>query len=255
MIDPDWTVTPPWQGTGIEKAFKSLAQVFQIQGKVITKDELSEVILVELEGTRFYIKRYVGAGKGLRKYLGKSRIKSEWENMLFFHQIGISAANVVGFGEEKKYGFFRRGALITEELKATTDLARLAQKNDPILKKKVWVRSVIQQVASIARQLHDNRFIHTDFKWRNILVTTNDSPQVSLIDCPAGYQWPKGRLFRQILHRGMIKDLACLDKVAKYQLSRTQRLYFYKQYIGQQKLSPKHKQDIQKIVQFFEGRE
>ena len=50
-ITPDWTVTKTWQGTAVEQAFKSLDVVFKLQGKVITKDELSEVILIELSGT------------------------------------------------------------------------------------------------------------------------------------------------------------------------------------------------------------
>jgi hypothetical protein len=53
----------------------------------------------------------------------------------------------------------------------------------------------------------------------------------------------------------MIKDLACLDKVAKYHLSRTQRLRFYLQYRGRERLSTADKRRVRGIVKFFEGRE
>jgi hypothetical protein len=43
--------------------------------------------------------------------------------------------------------------------------------------------------------------------------------------------------------------------VAKYQLSRTQRLFFYKRYMGIDKLRPRDKRDIGKILKFFKGRE
>jgi hypothetical protein len=52
-----------------------------------------------------------------------------------------------------------------------------------------------------------------------------------------------------------VKDLACLDKVAKLQLSRTQRLRFYLQYCRRARLNSADKQRVGKILDFFEGRE
>ena len=260
MIDLDWTVTKVWHESAVKKAFSSLEQVFQINGKKITKDKLSEVILFKKAGKRFYIKKYTSAGKGLRKYLGKSRIRSEWENMLFFYQLCIPTANVVAYGEERKAGIFKKGALITEELKNTTDLAQVANRDSSKLKDPAWLYPVISQIAGIARKLHRNRFIHTDFKWRNILATDSKPPRIYLIDCPAGYQWPK--LFcGKMVARGKIKDLACLDKVAKYNLSRTQRMRFYKLYLfgdikaNHTSLSLNQKNQLRCILHFFDGRE
>ena len=47
--------------------FGSLDAVFALQGERITKDPLSEVIRIERAGVRYYVKRYWGAGKGLRR--------------------------------------------------------------------------------------------------------------------------------------------------------------------------------------------
>jgi hypothetical protein len=58
-----------------------------------------------------------------------------------------------------------------------------------------------------------------------------------------------------VLRYRIIKDLACLDKVAKYKLSNTQRLRFYLQYSGHARLNQADKKQIRKIVKFFEGRE
>ena len=58
-----------------------------------------------------------------------------------------------------------------------------------------------------------------------------------------------------LLHYRIIKDLACLDKVAKRVLSRTQRLRFYLQYRGRVRLSQSDKQRVRRILKFFEGRE
>ncbi|MDP0589576.1 MAG: lipopolysaccharide kinase InaA family protein [Candidatus Endonucleobacter bathymodioli] len=250
-----WTIVKPWRGTAVEKVFGSLEQIFKINGKQITKDNLSDVILYETNNIRFYIKRYIMAGKGLRQYIGRSRIRAEWENLLFFQKTGIVSVKVVAYGEEHRLGMFKRGALITQEQTNTSDLAKLVRHKSPILNDSQWFNAVLDQVASIAKILHEHCFIHTDFKWRNILITMAKKPQVLLIDCPAGFRWPENFLFRRIVERGIIKDLACLDKVAKYALRRSQRMYFYHRYANTTKLSSKNKQQIRRVLCFFEGRE
>ena len=77
----------------------------------------------------------------------------------------------------------------------------------------------------------------------------SDAPRVYFIDCPAGQirSGPgSGRWF--------VKDIACLDKVAKKRLSRTQRLRFYMEYEGLQRLGDKDKQKIRRILRFFRRR-
>ena len=76
------------------------------------------------------------------------------------------------------------------------------------------------------------------------------APGVHLIDCPVGQRWPA-----VLLRRRIIKDLACLDKVAKYQLSQTQRLFFFKEYTQRKRLSAADKRMIRKILPYFQGRE
>ena len=57
------------------------------------------------------------------------------------------------------------------------------------------------------------------------------------------------------MRRRIIKDLACLDKVAKYHLSRTQRLRFYLQYQRRGRLIPADRALIGQVLEYFEGRE
>jgi hypothetical protein len=57
------------------------------------------------------------------------------------------------------------------------------------------------------------------------------------------------------LARGVVKDLACLDKVGRKALSRTDRLRFYLAYRQQQKLTRSDVREIDKICHFFDGRE
>ncbi|NRH27889.1 MULTISPECIES: lipopolysaccharide kinase InaA family protein [Pseudomonas] len=230
------------------QAFASLEAVFATQGREITRDPLSEVILCELDGQRYYIKRYLGAGKGLRRFIGRPRVKAEWQNLKNFIKWGVPTAPVVGFGLERKGWAFSRGALITRELPATEDMAQLAQRNAPCLRDGAWVATVSAQLADATRTLHEHNFAHNDLKWRNLLV--NDAKELFLIDCPAGSFW-----WGPFLRYRIIKDLACLDKVAKYHLTRTQRLRFYLQYCGHDKLDARDKKYLWRIINFFEGRE
>lgn len=228
--------------------FSSLDAVFRLQGERLTSDPLSEVIRVDFEGVRYYVKRYWGAGKGMRRFLGRPRVKAEWQNLKLFAKWGIPTAPIVAYGLERRCGTFVRGALITRELEGTLDMAALANSQDIRLHDSVWIDYVSRQLARATRLMHDHRFTHNDLKWRNLLV--NDKAELFFIDCPTGSFW-----WGPLLRYRIVKDLACLDKVAKYHLSRTQRLRFYLQYRQSRRLSDGDKQRVIQILKFFEGRE
>jgi len=230
--------------------FQTLENVFKLNGKQITYDRLSNLIFLKVGEKNYYVKRYTLAGKGIRRFLGRSRLRGEWENLLRFDAWGLPSAKLTAYGVEKHGPFFKRGALITEELPQTQDLAELANKNDPRLQNTDWVELVSEQLVKATRVMHDQGFAHGDLKWRNILVTKNEAPEIYLIDCPSGNFW-----MPPFLQYRKNKDIACLDKVAKKTLSRTQRLRFYLDYLGQQRLTKKDKQHLRHILRFFRGRE
>lgn len=246
-----WTLTTAYANGPAATAFADLDAVFALQGRRIASDPLSEVIYVEVAGTGYYVKRYTGAAKNpLRRWLSRPRVRLEWKNLRAFAAWGIPTAKLVGYGLERRAGAFVRGALITEEIPGTKDLAQLAREGDPRLRDAAWVDAVSRQIAHITRTLHGHRFAHNDLKWRNLLVTAGEAPTVHLIDCPSGMHW-----IEPFLSYRIVKDLACLDKVAKYQLSRTQRLRFYHRYTGRPRLDAADRKRIRHILRFFEGRE
>lgn len=242
----DWILDAQYQALSAD--FASLDAVFALQGEQVTKDSMSDVIRVERAGVRYYVKRYWGAGKGLRRFIGRPRVKAEWQNLKYFAKWGIATAPIVAYGMERKLGQFVRGALVTRELPHTQDLALLANRDDPRLRDRAWVDAVSRQLAQATRTLHDHHFTHNDLKWRNLLV--NEQAELFFIDCPTGSFW-----WGPLLRYRIVKDLACLDKVAKYKLSRSQRLCFYLQYRGRERLNASDKKRIRQIVRFFEGRE
>ncbi|TBU95726.1 lipopolysaccharide kinase InaA family protein [Stutzerimonas kirkiae] len=242
----NWRVTT--DNPQAARVFSSLEAVFALEGEFITNDPLSEVIRVVCGDQRFYVKRYWGGGKGLRRYLGRPRVKAEWQNLRRFANWGIAVAPVVAWGMERRFGVFQRGAMITLEVPDTTDMAAIARQPDGCLSDPAWVRAISRQLARATRILHEHKFVHNDLKWRNLLV--NDAGELFLIDCPSGGFW-----FGPFLSRRIVKDLACLDKVAKYRLSRSQRLRFYLDYRGRQRLANDDKALIRKVLAYFEGRE
>ena len=208
-----WTLNPEY-ATGVSgQLFADLDAVFALEGEQITQDLISTVHKVWVADRYYYVKRYTGAGKNLRRYIGRARIRAEWENLQHFQAWGIPSAIIVGFGLERRNGAFHRGAHAT-------------------------------------RMMHDQGFAHNDLKWRNILVDEKPFPDVFMIDCPSGTFW-----LGPLLEYRIIKDLACLDKLGKQVLSRTQRLRFYHDYAERSRLSAKDKKRLRAIVSFFKGRE
>lgn len=242
----EWKLNPEYKH--LEQYFGSVEQVFALTGERITKDRVSEVIRIKIAEDFYYIKRYWDAGKGVRKVFGKPRIKREWQNMQRFKKWGIPTADVVASGLARKAGFFDNGAMVTKGIPNTVDLSVIVQTQDPRLKNYQWVNNISLQLAKATRKMHDHNFAHNDLKWRNLLV--NNQGDLFFIDCPTGAFW-----YGYMFSFRRIKDLACLDKVAKYQLTRTQRLRFYLQYRERDRLNDKDKQRIHRIVRLYEGRE
>lgn len=240
-----WVLDPGYESLSAE--FGSLRAVFELSGERVTNDAISEVIRVERGGVIYYVKRYRGS-KGLRRYIGRPRVKAEWQNLKRFKRWGIPTAPIVAYGLERQRGGFSRGAVITRELSRTEDLAALANRHDGRLDDAGWVRQISTQLAAATRCMHAKGFAHNDLKWRNLLVDTQMNLYV--IDCPTGAFW-----WGPFLERRIVKDLACLDKVAKYQLSQTQRLRFYLQYVERRRLSRSDKGRIRQVLAYFEGRE
>jgi len=245
-----WTICETGRNPAAGNAFSSLDAVFGLEGETIAESPISRVVRTRVEGRRYYIKRYSRAGKHLRRFFGRSRVRAEWENLQLFGRLGIPIPHLVAYGQEYRCGVFLRGALVTEELEHTVDMAALAREGSPLLSDGRWVDRVLARTADYVRRLHDVHFIHTDLKWRNILVTPDADPRVYFIDCPGGRI---RNIDRSV--RWYIKDIACLDKVAKYQLSRSVRLRFYMRYTGRRRLNQKDRDFLRGVLTYFEGRE
>lgn len=221
----------------VEKKFPiSLNEVFSLTENPISRSSLSDVLCITSKSEIYFVKRFYRAGKKLRAFFGRSRIRGEWENLFYFHSLGIPTPSIIAYGEERNCFQFKRGALITAAVIQAKDLQKIAQETPYFFRDSVWFKVVSAQIAWYLSLLHKKHFIHYDLKWRNILIQENETPQVYFFDCPLG------RKRRGVFYRhGIVKDLKNLDTLAKQYLTRTQRLYFYRQYRGITKLSREDK--------------
>lgn len=232
-------------------AFDSLEAVFKLQGEPITTSSMCAVHKVTINQEGYFVKRYRRGGEGIAEFFGISKAHREWNNLKSFSEWGLPAAKLAAYGEEWFLKIPRRGVVITYEIRNSTDLAELSRTSAEKFKDRDWFNSISIQVAKATRVMHEHKFAHNDWKWRNILVVDKESgPEVFMIDCPSGMKW-----FGPFFEYRRIKDLACLDKIGKYTLSKTQRLKFYLQYVQRSKLTSNDKKDIKKILAFFKGRE
>jgi hypothetical protein len=126
--------------------FAGLDGVFALEGEVVAQDSMSRTLRLEINGRRYYIKRYTGLGKKpLRRLFATPRVQLEWENLRRFAEWGIPTARLVGYGLESRGGRFQRGALITAEIPDTENLSLLAYNDDPRLKSRRWLDGVSRQ--------------------------------------------------------------------------------------------------------------
>ncbi|MEX2489382.1 MAG: lipopolysaccharide kinase InaA family protein [Pseudomonadales bacterium] len=248
MADFNWVLCDTSQAEA--DAFSTPDRVLALAGECINANPMSNLRKVSVAGNHYYVKCYERAGKGLRRYFGRSRVRAEWENLMFFHSIGLPTARVVAYGEQNGLTLNRKGILVIQEIRETADLASRVDDTQAHLGDREWVDRVVRRLAMYIRTMHEHHFVHNDLKWRNILVERSFDPEVYIIDCPLGR-----RVYGPLFRRGVIKDLACLDKVAKYQLPKTMRLRFYKLYRGINQLGDSDRRQLSRILAFFQGRE
>ena len=229
------------------KHFASLGDVFLCRGESVVKDKHSEVIKFAGSDKVFYIKRYTASRRKFLSLFRDSFISSEVENLKRLKRIGLPVPTVIAYGERWKGCRFIAGALITEEVKNSTDLEQCLANHPELLNDKEWLNKVIDQVAVYTHEMHSSGFVHRDLNLRNILVQTQGSPAVHFIDCPSG-----GFRKSYLLMSGVIRDLAHMERTARYLLSSRDLLRFYKKYKKVLKLTPKDKKLISQIRHFHD---
>lgn len=235
------TLLPPfdrlWAGRDPFAAVAELAG--SARPDAITRDvEGRRTLRFEVAGRAYYLKWQQGIGwsrilgelvRLRRPVLGAG---DEWRAIQACHALGVPTMTATAYGERGR-GWARRSSfLITEAIEPAIDLDTFTRgwrdaPPDPTLK-----RTLLREVARIARALHEGGLNHRDFYLCHFLLRTAPSPapqpvQLALIDLH------RLQIRRRTPPRWRNKDLAALHFSAlDIGLTRRDRLRFLRTYFA-----------------------
>jgi tRNA A-37 threonylcarbamoyl transferase component Bud32 len=251
-------VAPGWENLLHARGLDGVDAIYRMaDGEVITHSGSTEVRRIELsEGgvTRtVFVKKYwavsarqlwSGALRGT--FLGRSKARREFENLARLRAWGLDAPSPVACGEERCAGWLMRSFLISEGVADPLPLDLFIQDflpSQPESPRRLLRRDLIQRLADYTRRLHECRFVHHDYFWRNILLSGASLEHFWLIDAHKGRRWFPGTQFHS-----RAKDLATLDAPAPHFFRRAERLWFFLCYAGRPKLTGKDKRFIRRVL-------
>jgi tRNA A-37 threonylcarbamoyl transferase component Bud32 len=217
-------------------------------GEMLKSGRANEVRRLQVSGPvarTLYIKKYWYPTARLRwsgfyrgTFLGRSKVRTEFENLHLLREWGLDAPAAVAYGETRSGRWLHRSFVISEGVADPVSLdlficSRLIRERR---------RELIRRLADLTRRMHEHQFVHHDYFWRNILLSGKSLEHFYLIDSHKGRRW------RWLERRSRAKDLATLDAPAPGYFRRTERLRFFLQYRGHARLTKTDKALIRLVL-------
>ena len=256
---PKVVTTPEWNALLNAHNLDTVAGVYDLNDatQIIKRGESSEVLRIELhDGTRSHaviVKKYwvtkpsqLWSGFWRGTFLGRSKVRCEFENLERLRALGLDAPAPVAYGEERRARCLMRSFLISECVAEPLPLDLFIRDHLPSLpveERRRTRRELIDCLADYTRRLHSHRFVHHDYFWRNIILSGKSLARFFLIDAHKGRVWPSWAE-----QPSRAKDLATLDAPAPCFFRRTERLRFFLRYVGHPSLTVEHKQLIRRAL-------
>jgi hypothetical protein len=194
---------------------------------------------------RGWMRAKVGAGPGETPGLVEAR------NVARLGRAGIAAMRLIAYGQKLRSDGMQESFVLTEELMGYRQLDHFLRERFPPRELRRWSRRnadlnrLVREVAAVAAQFHRLGYNHRDFYCCHFFIK-EPSPgdfKVNLIDL----QRVEHR--RKFRGRWVVKDLAQLSySVPRDRISWTQRLGFFKQYLGVKKLRPQDKGLLRRVL-------
>ena len=192
--------------------------VLGIQGELFRNLPDRQTLQVKVEGRSFFIKRHLGVGwQEIFKNLFQLRLpvisaRNELNAIRRLEALGVETLHCLGFGESGSSPASRKSFIITEDLVGSVSLEDYCADwlDEPATPAR-WrlKRRLLNRLAGIARQLHDNGVNHRDFYichfhvWPDRLVNV-DNIKIVLIDLH------RVQIRRKLPRRWRLKDIAGL---------------------------------------------
>ena len=255
-------IAPEWQELLRQRGLLTVDAVYRFRDGTIliggTATELRRVEFRDEKQTRvLYIKKYWYPTSKLRwsgfyrgTFFGTAKVRREYENLARLRDWGLDAPSPVAYGEERHGGWLHRSFLISEGVPAPLSLDLFIRDVLPAMsapERRKQQRDLIRRLADYTRQMHEHRFVHHDYFWRNILLSGKSLAQFFLIDSH------KGRLWKSWGESaGRAKDLATLDSPAPRYFRRSERLRFFLAYRGHTRLTSADKDLLRLVLKLAE---
>lgn len=224
-----------WQGQDV------FSVVANLQGEVFRDKEGRRTLRFELGHKSYFLKFHLGVGwLEIIKNLVQLRApvisaKNEWRAIKFLEQHDIDTMSIAAYGERGQNPAKINSFIITDELTDTMSLENLGQqwkKTPPTFKTKI---TLIQKLARIAKNMHENGMNHRDFYLCHFLLdnqfaehnTIDESTKLFLIDLH------RAQIRSTTPLRWIIKDLGSLYfSAADVPLTKRDLFRFIKMYSG-----------------------
>jgi heptose I phosphotransferase len=175
----------------------------------------------------------------------------EARNVARLGRAGIAAMRLIAYGERLRGDGLQESFVLTEELVGYTQLDHFLRRRFPVRDREQAqprnreLARLIGEVAAVAARFHQLGYNHRDLYCCHFFIK-EPSPgefKVNLIDL----QRVEHR--RKFRGRWIVKDLAQLSySTPRDRISWTQRLAFFKQYVGVRKLRPQHKRLVRMVL-------
>jgi tRNA A-37 threonylcarbamoyl transferase component Bud32 len=253
---------PGWSKLLDQHRLLTVDAVYQFPDGTILKGgtatELRRVEFRDEKQTRvLYIKKYWYPTSRLRwsgfyrgTFLGTSKVRREYENLARLREWGLDAPAPVAYGEERRNRWLHRSYLISEGVPSPMPLDLFIRDVLPAMsapERRKQQCELIENLADYTRRMHDHRFVHHDYYWRNILLSEKSLAHFFLIDSHKGRPWKsRGE------SAGRAKDLATLDSPAPRYFRRSERLQFFLAYCGHPRLTPTDKNLLRLVLKLAE---
>ncbi len=214
------------------KLLENPAALFSRSDAAVLKNSpTTTALLLQIPELPFpiFVKRYNSKGRlfGLKYLLRRSRARRAWCLARQLEGLPVPTPEVLGFVEQRRFGFLQAAYLITCGLVHTEILDVYIEKHFAQWNMKTK-NLFIQQVAAMLRDAHGRGLLHGDLKAKNILVASDgETEKLWLIDLDAA------RLRKQPGLAECCDDLARLNCsfLNTARISRPQRLLFLKTYV------------------------
>ena len=204
--------------TALLSSYRSVDDFLKIDIEIVRDFKNRKTGRFEIDGKGFYIKKHFECGSGavldelfhLRKpHIGAGHERAVLDKL---HTIGIHTMKVAAFGQEGKTLAGQRSFLVTEELTRVESLEDICAQWPREKPAESFKKVLLNEIAGIARTLHDNGINHRDFYICHFLLDVsnpsndyqNQPLKLFLIDLHRAQQRPR------VPFRWRVKDIGSL---------------------------------------------